>query len=169
MMLRRWFYAWLPWSILVLPVTIFAGWLATARGWDLFGIVLFPPITFFVLGGLTLLLRARPSARAERAVSWLDLAVVGGYHLSLIAWALFGARFGWIIAIAIVLALAAVWVALVQLWRDSARQLRGVVDHYERMAQPSTNPTMPTSTMPNSPSQQGDVIVVHERPRNLAE
>lgn len=163
-MLRRWFYSWLPWSVVILPVAVFLGWLVSARGWDLFGIILFPPLTFLVLGGVTLLVRARPSVREARAVTWLDLAVIGGFHLILIALALVGAQLAWVGGLAILAAITAVWVSIVRLWRDSTRRLRGVVEHYERMAQPQPSPPAPPRG-----GGDDDVIVVHERRQDLAE
>jgi hypothetical protein len=122
MWLRRLFFRWLFPAAVVLPVWLLVGWgVFQAGGWA-FLWVLFIAIPSVAIGQtlLTLLVRARASVRAERAVSWWDVAAFGVWHALIIATGFFNAAwFAPVLVLAIVAALAVFWVSLTQLWRET--------------------------------------------------
>ena len=76
MWLRRAYYGWMIPAAFVLPLWLFVGWIAfNAGAWALLWVLLMA-IPSVLIGQLvlTLLVRARPTARSERAVSWWDVA-----------------------------------------------------------------------------------------------
>ncbi len=127
MWLRRAFYTWLLPAALVLPLWLLIGWgVFQAGGWA-FLWVLFIAIPSVLVGQIvfSLLVRARPSARHQRAVSWWDLAGFGLWHALTIALGFYPeGAFGWLLTAAIVVGLAMVWLLLWQLWAEA----RGTFD-----------------------------------------
>lgn len=86
MWLRRAFYWWLFPATIVLPLWLLIGWgVFQAGGW-VFLWVLFVAIPSVLIGQLllALLVRARPSVRANAAVSWLDVAGFTVWHVLII-------------------------------------------------------------------------------------
>ena len=87
MWVRRAFYGWLIPAAFLLPLWLLVGWgVFNAGGWA-FLWVLFLAIPSVFIGQLvlTLLVRARGTVRAERAVSWWDVLGFTVWHCLTIA------------------------------------------------------------------------------------
>ena len=129
MWLRRVFYRWLFPAAVVLPLWLLIGWgIFNAGGWA-FLWVLFIAIPSVFLGQLvlTLLVRARPSARETGMVSWWDVAGFTLWHGLTIAVGCYPqAWFPLLLTGAIVTALVMFWLMLRQLWNE-AKGARGSI------------------------------------------
>ncbi|WP_052460543.1 hypothetical protein [Microbacterium gorillae] len=118
---RRVFYRWLLPAAFVLPLWLFLGWLIFSRsGLALIPtLVVFMPAVFVAQLALTLIVRTRPSVRAEKAVSWADVGAFTAWHVLTIAVGVWPPLFGLVLALAIVAALGTFWLTLWELWTDS--------------------------------------------------
>lgn len=159
MWLRRAFFGWLIPSAFVLPLWLFAGWIAfDAGGWALVWVLfLAMPSVFFGQLILTLLVRARGTVRAERAVSWWDVVGFTTWHASIVATGFFAsAWFAPVLVLAIASFVALVWLSLWQLWDEGRARARV----YLRAADGTgyIPPTRPAS------AAVPEVVVVQERP-----
>ncbi len=121
MWLRRAFFVWLIPAAFVLPLWLFVGWIVTGSSpWALLWVLVSAPIVLVGQLVLTLLVRARGTVRADRAVSWPDVGVLGAWHVLIIALGLFDARWWWpAFAVTIVVGVAALWSSFAQLWREA--------------------------------------------------
>ncbi|QTV79667.1 MFS transporter permease [Microbacterium sp. NIBRBAC000506063] len=126
MWLRRAFYTWLLPAALVLPLWLLVGWgVFRAGGWA-FLWVLFIALPSVLIGQIVfaLLVRARPSARYQRAVSWWDVAGFGAWHGLTIALGFYPQ--GWfalLLTAAIIVGIGMVWLLLWQLWAEARGSL----------------------------------------------
>jgi hypothetical protein len=122
MWIRRLFFAWLIPAAIVLPLWLFIGWgVFDAGGWA-FLWVLFIAIPSVFVGqlALALLVRARPMARAERAVSWADVAGFGVWHLLTITLGFYGqAWWAPVFVLTVLAGIALFWLEVTQLWREA--------------------------------------------------
>jgi hypothetical protein len=158
MVLRRLFFRWLLPASLVLPAWMLVGWAIFGRnGWGLLWVLLMaiPGVLVSQLV-LTLLTRSRPSVRAERAVSWLDVAGFGVWHvLTILVGCFIDGAFPWLLTGAIVVAVALLWMQLWQLWseaRGAGARLRETITWSTITTQPRTDRT----------AAEPDVIVIEE-------
>lgn len=121
MALRSGFFRWLIPAAFVLPLWLFIGWIISgASPLSLLWVLLSAPIVLVGQLILTLLIRARGTVRAERAVSWTDLGLVGGWHVLIVALGFFGNPWWWpVFAVTIVVGVCALWSAFAQLWREA--------------------------------------------------
>lgn len=122
MWLRRAFYVWLIPSAFVLPLWLIVGWgVFNAGGWA-FLWVLFIAIPSVFIGQLvfTLLVRARGTVRATRAVSWGDVLGFTIWHGLTIALGLFS-QVSWVplLITAIVAGLGMFWFLLWELIKEA--------------------------------------------------
>ena len=126
MWLRRAFYSWLLPAAFVLPLWLFVGWFVFRAGGWAFIWMLFMAVPSVLIGQLVfaLLVRARPSARYQRAVSWWDLTGFGLWHALTIALGFYPeAAFPFLLTAAILVGIAMVWVLLWQLWAEARGNL----------------------------------------------
>lgn len=127
MQIRRAFFSWLFPAALVLPLWLFIGWgVFHAGGWA-FLWVLFVALPSVLVGELVLglLVRARPTVREERALSWRDVIGFTLWHGLIIALGFFPKdAFGWLLTGTIVAFLGLFWSTLFQLWKDVAERGR---------------------------------------------
>ncbi len=143
MLLRRAFYHWLLPAALVLPLWLLVGWgIFNSNAWS-FVWVLFIAVPSVLVGQivLALLVRARPSVRAHRAVSWWDVGGFTVWHVLTIAVGFYSERsFVAVLVLAIIAAIALFWLSLWQLWSDARGSMRRYVTvaEAERSASPST-------------------------------
>lgn len=157
MWLRRAFFRWLLPAAFLLPLWLLIGWGVFQGGWAILW-VLFIAVPSVFVGQLvlTLLTRSRPSVRAERAVSWWDVAGFSLWHGLTIAVGFFiDGAFGWLLAAAVVVGIALVWLQLWQLWneaRGSGARLRETI----------TWSTIPPAGEEAPPTRGPDVIIVRE-------
>lgn len=121
MWIRQAFFRWLLPSAFLLPLWLLIGWAVFQGGWSILWVLLIAmPSVFVGQLLLTLLTRSRPSVRAERALSWWDVAGFGLWHALTIAVGFFiGGAFGWLLAAAIVVGIGLVWLQLWQLWNEA--------------------------------------------------
>lgn len=164
MVLRRLFFRWLLPATIALPAWMLVGWAIFGRnGWGLLWVLLMAiPGVLVTQLVLTLLTRSRPSVRAERAVSWLDVAGFGVWHaLTILVGCFIDGAFPWLLTAAIVAAVALLWLQLWQLWNEARRagaRLR------ETIAWSTLAPLQPADRTAAEP----DVIVIEEsRSRDL--
>ncbi len=120
MWLRRAVFRWLLPAAFLLPLWLVVGWAVFQGGWAILW-VLFIAVPSVLVGqlALTLLTRSRPSVRAERAVSWLDVAGFAAWHALTVAVGCFiDGAFGWLLIAAILVGLGLVWLQVWQLWTE---------------------------------------------------
>ena len=84
---RRAFFYWQFVAAVLLPlwVLIGRGLFGAAVGWQFLLLIVLMPllsIAMFAVGGVT---AARKEVRRNRAVAWLDVAVIGAWHLTIIS------------------------------------------------------------------------------------
>ncbi len=120
--MRRAFYVWMIPAAFLLPLWLLIGWgVFNAGGWAfLWVLVLASPSVFIGQLVLTLLVRARGTVRAERAVSWWDVLGFGVWHLLTISLGFYN-EVWWapVMVLTIAVGLALFWLELVQLWREA--------------------------------------------------
>ncbi len=157
MWLRRAVFRWLLPAAFLLPLWLIVGWAVFQGGWAILW-VLFIAVPSVLVGqlALTLLTRSRPSVRAERAVSWLDVAGFATWHALTVAVGCFvDGAFGWLLIAAILVGLGLVWLQVWQLWTE----LRGSgVGIRETVAWSQVRP----SGQRAATSPQPEVIIVEE-------
>ena len=141
-----------------------AGWAIFGRnGWGLLWVLLMAiPGVLLTQLVLTLLTRSRPSVRAERAVSWLDVAGFGIWHaLTILVGCFIDGAFPWLLSAAIVAAVALLWLQFWQLWNEA----RGAG---ARLRETITWSTLTPSQPDDRTAGEPDVIVIEEsRSRDL--
>ena len=170
MLIRRAFLRWLVAAVVVLPIWLAVGWAVFGGGgWGTLGLIITVPIAFIALGIIALLVWARPTVRAERAVSWTDVGVIGAWHASIIGIGFYGQGSTFFGVAAILLAIAAFWVAIWQLVSDGARRMQATMSEFERLAaQQAGSPTASRRPgrepvrRPPFDDGDGEVIIVRE-------
>ena len=121
MWLRRAFFRWLLPAAFLLPLWLLVGWGVFQGGWAILW-VLFIAIPSVFLGQLllTLLTRSRPSVRADRAVSWWDVAGFTLWHgLTIAVGCFIPGVFPWLLTAAVIVGLALVGLQGWQLWSEA--------------------------------------------------
>ena len=158
MVIRRAVYRWLFPAAFVLPVWLLVGWgISGAGGWAFVWVLLLGiPSVFIGQTVLTLLVRARGTVRAERAVSWTDVAGFAVLHALTISLGFFGTWWwGAAFGLTIVVALVLFWTELWQLWREA--RPAGLV------AFRATSSGTLGGQGATSRTDRGDVVVIQER------
>ena len=158
MWVRRAFFGWLLPAAFVLPLWLLVGWgVFDAGGWA------FVWVLFIAIPGvfvwqllLTLLVRARGTVRAERAVSWWDVLGCGVWHALLVSLGFFVSVW-WApaLVVTILAGIGVFWLSLWQLWRE-ARPSRILLRTAEGVGYIPPAPSRP------APSAH-DVIVITEK------
>lgn len=165
MLIRRGFLWWLIAAAVVLPIWLGIGWIAFGQGgWGTLGLVVTVPIAFITLGAIALLVRIRPTVRAERATSWLDVGVVGALHAAIIGIGFYGDTGAFFGVMAILLAMAAFWSSVWQLVTDGAKRMQATMAEFERLAAQQTG----QAAGPDAASRpfvrlDEEIIVIEER------
>lgn len=122
MWVRRAFFGWLIPAAFVLPLWLLVGWaIFNAGGWAfLWVLFLAIPGVFVWQLLLTLLVRARGTVRAHRAVSWWDVLGFTVWHALVISLGFFAENW-WapVMVVAILVGVALFWLALWQLWSEA--------------------------------------------------
>ena len=121
MWVRQAFFRWLIPAAFLLPLWLVVGWIVFgANPWALLWVLISAPIVFVGQLVLTLLVRARGTVRADRAVSWVDAGVIGAWHVLVVALGVFDGRWWWpLFALTVAVGIAALWTSLAQLWREA--------------------------------------------------
>jgi hypothetical protein len=158
MWLRRAFFGWLIPAAFLLPLWLLIGWAVfNAGGWaSLWVLFLAIPGVFLWQLLLTLLVRARGTVRAHRAVSWWDVAGFTVWHALVISLGFFNENW-WapVMVLAILVGVALFWLALWQLWSE-AKPSHLLMHSAEGMAY------IPPRAAQQEPAEE-DVIIVTER------
>lgn len=169
MLIRRAFLRWLIAAAVVLPIWLGIGWaIFGGGGWGTLGLVIVVPLAFIALAVVALLVYIRPTVRAQRAVSWTDVAVIGAWHAAIVGVGFYGASGAFFGVIAILLAIAAFWSAIWQLIRDGARRMQATMSEFERLAAQQTGQAGPDAAgrapgrRPPFDDDGDDVIIVRE-------
>ena len=158
MWLRRAYFYWLVPAAFVLPVWLLVGWgVFNAGGWAfLWVLFLAIPGMFIWQLVLTLLVRARGTVRAERAVSWWDVLGFTVWHLLVISLGFFNpAWWAPVLVVALLVGVGMFWLELWQLWRE-AKPSRLLLRTTDCIAY------IPPTARPETAEPQ-DVIVITER------
>jgi hypothetical protein len=165
MLIRRAFYRWQFIAAIVLPVWLLIGYaIFGSSGWGVLGLMFATPIAFVTLGVVALIVAARPDVRRDKAVDWADVAVLGTWHLLIIAAGVYGPTGITFAILAMVGAIAAFWYAVWRLLSDGARRVRATMEEYERIASSGAAPGagIPGEAGARRPADGGEVIVIRE-------
>lgn len=165
MLIRRAFYRWQFIAAIVLPVWLLIGYaIFGSSGWGVIGLMFAAPIAFVSLGVVALVIAARRDVRRAKAVDWADVAVLGVWHLLIIAAGVYGPTGITFAILAMVGAIAAFWYAVWRLLSDGARRVRATMEEYERLASSGRAPGAGIPGQARTPRAEdgGEVIVVRE-------
>ena len=159
MLVRRGFFHWLYPAAIVLPVWLVVGAAVFGTsGWSFVGVLLIAAPAVLVAELIAaLLIRARPTVRADRAVSWWDVLWITVWHGLVIAFGCFFTAVNLaILFCAIAAFLVVFWSSLAQLWGEARGSFR-------RMSA-GTGPTdLPgDDDVRERARQHAEVIVVNE-------
>ncbi|QTX04486.1 hypothetical protein [Agromyces archimandritae] len=155
MPLRRLFYRWRLAAVVALPAWLFLGWgFFGQTGWGFLGLLVLVPVVLIALGAVALLIGMRPTARETRAASWPDVAVLAAWHASLVGLGFFGETATLFGVLALLLGIAAFWLALWQLMRDGSRRMQAFAEAQRRAA------GTPPGRLP--PEDGGEYLVIRE-------
>ncbi|WP_309064430.1 MFS transporter permease [Microbacterium sp.] len=159
MLLRRALFRWLLPAAVVLPLWMIVGWAFFGQsGAGLLWVLLMAVPSLFV-GQLvlTLLTRSRPSVRAERALSWWDVAGFAAWHgLTIAVGCFIDGAFGWLLTLAILVGLGLFWLQLWQLWSEA----KGTG---ARIRETITWESVRASGEPRQDRARPDVVVIEEK------
>lgn len=155
MLLRRAFFYWQFIAALVLPLWLFVGWgLSSGSGWSFVGLLVLAPMLFVFMLVVSVVVYMRSSVRRSNAVSWWDVAVIGAWHASIVAFGFFSEANEAVAVLGVLLGLASFWVAMWQLVTETRAKAREALREFEQM---STRPSTP-----RQPVVDGGVYVVTE-------
>ncbi|MGR2751485.1 hypothetical protein [Agromyces arachidis] len=162
MLIRRAFYRWQFIAAVALPVWLLIGYaIFGSSGWGVIGLMFAAPIAFVSLGVVALIVAARPDVRRAKAVDWADVAVLGAWHLLIVAAGLYGPTGITFAILAMIGAIAAFWYAVWRLLSDGARRVRATMEEYERIAASGGAPGA-GETGTRRTTDAGEVIVIRE-------
>jgi hypothetical protein len=158
MWLRRGVFAWLIPAAFVLPLWLFVGWIiAGANGWAFLWMLFGVPGVFLWQLLLTLLVRARGTVRAHRAVSWWDVLGFTVWHVLIVSLGFFDQAWWFPVMItAVLVGIGLFWLELWQLWSE-AKPSRLVLHTVDGVAY------IPPAQESPASSASPDVIIVSEK------
>ncbi len=163
--MRRVFYGWLIPAAFLLPAWLLVGWAVfRAGGWAfLWVLFLAIPVVFIGQLVLTMLVRARGTVRAERAVSWWDVLGFSVWHLLIISLGFFDQAW-WASAmiVTIFVGVGLLWLTLWQLWRE-AKPGRMVMYTAEGVAYLPPQPAEEAQSARAEAVSDPDVFVITEK------
>jgi hypothetical protein len=164
MPIRRAFYRWQFVAAVVLPVWLLIGYaIFGSSGWGVIGLMFAAPVAFITLGVVALIVAARPDVRMAKAVDWADAAVLGTWHLLIIAAGFYGPTGVTFAVLSMLGAIAAFWYAVWRLLGEGARRVRATMAEYERIvAAGSAGGDDPGGARGPRAADAGEVIVIHE-------
>jgi len=148
----------------VLPVWLLVGWAVfNAGGWAfLWVLFLAIPGVFLWQLLLTLLVRARGTVRAHRAVSWWDVLGFTVWHLLVISLGFFNqAWWAPVMVVTVLVGIGLFWLELWQLWSE-AKPSRMVMHTVDGVAY------IPPIDERSEPDAAQEVIIVSEKQRPTA-
>jgi hypothetical protein len=159
MIVRRAFFYWQFIAAILLPAWILTGWAIWGAGASqLLSLIIFVPAMAISMLAVAAMTYVRKSVRESEAVSWLDVAILTGWHAAIIAAGFFTPATSLLGALAGLIAVAAFWAAIWQLVRDTRRRVRKVFDSFGSFGQPATAP----AAAQGAPIQAGEYIVIDQ-------
>jgi len=178
--IRRTFFRWQFPAVLVLPLWLLIGSsIFGTGGWAVLGIFFGAVLLGLGLLVVSLLLFARREVREERALSWIDVGVLGLWHALIIALGLASDATGWLSVVVILVGVGAFWYAVWALYSAARKRVRAMLDLIEQtaagaaptspLASPPTKPRTEPGTSTGSPfgrSSDPEVIVIKEQPHD---
>ena len=152
MVVRRVVYRLIFPLAVVLPVWVLIGRgiIADGVGWQFVAYLFIAPVLFIALIATGGLLVARSEVRAERAVSWPDVAVLSALWLALIGVGLFA--YPWLAVCVVLLVLGLFWLAIWELIASTRRVFTEFNERVQAQARGSRQA---------APIDMGEVIVVN--------
>ncbi|WP_291052207.1 MFS transporter [Herbiconiux sp.] len=162
MFIRRAFFYWQFPAAVILPAWILVGWgVFAATGWQIIGLIV--GVMMLTVGMLATagLIFARKDVRAERAVSWLDVALLTVLHGLIIAVGFFTPATALLGTLAVVAVIALFWSGIIQLVVETRRRVRTVLAGFEEQASRIQTPVQ--SARP--PRADGEYIVIQASDR----
>ncbi|MCW4459335.1 MFS transporter [Microbacterium sp. MPKO10] len=164
MFLRRAVYYWQLAAVLLLPLWLFVGWgIWGGSAWTFLGVVVAAPILFVALLIVTLVIYGRAEVRDSNAVSWIDVATIAAWHVSIIAFGFFGATASMFAVLTVVFGLTAFWVALWELVRSVTRRAKETMREFEKMAGGTAHgPVSPPREERRRTDTADEIFVVYE-------
>ncbi len=158
MIIRRVFRIWMVIAAVVLPIWPLVGWgIFGGGGWQFLGLLIAMPILFVTMMIVAGLIRARPTVRREKAVSWLDVGILTVWHVAVIGFGLFGPSSNAFAVLGVIAGLAAFWLVLWEFFTDARNRARETLSEFEQMA---ARPTVRSSPRPVRDGEE--VIVIRE-------
>lgn len=159
MWLRRGFYFVQFGAIPILPLWLLIGRgiVIDGTGWEFVLLLFVCPVlavVMLILAGLTL---ARKSVRSTRAVSWLDVGLLGAWYLAIIAAGLVAHPV--MAVLVVILAVAVFWSALWQLYTETRRRVRSAFASLTAVSAGEYNASRQTADAP------GESTVIRIEPR----
>ena len=168
MFVRRIFYHWQFIAVLVLPAWLLVGAsLFRSSGWAVLGSFFGGILLGFGLLVVALITYARSEVRAERAVSWADVAVLTLWHAVIISLGFTEGSTG-LPVLVVIAGLAVFWFGVWELYDSTRRRLRSLLVVIDETARTGTahlpgadgHPPVPGFNATPDPS----IIVVREKP-----
>jgi uncharacterized membrane protein YphA (DoxX/SURF4 family) len=152
--IRRAFFYWQFPAAVILPAWILIGWsVFSASGWEILGLIVGVMMLTVAMLATAGLVFARKDVRAERAVSWIDVAFLTVLHGLVIAVGFFTPVTSMLGVLAVIATIALFWSGIVQLVMETRRRVRTAFASYEAQARRVQNRT-------TSPRIDGEYIVI---------
>jgi hypothetical protein len=136
--IRRAFYFALFPAAAVLPAWLLVGWaIFGGGGWALLGVLLGSLALFIAMVATSGLIIARTTVRAERAVSWPDVALQLLNYLAIAALGFFPPVGSALVVLVILLSIGTFWTVAWELFTDARRRMRQAFAGFENNGQPN--------------------------------
>ena len=159
MAVRQAFYRWLVPAAFVLPLWLLVGYMVfQANVWAILWLLFLAMPTVFV-GQLifTLMVRSRPSVRRNRAVSTLDIAAFGTWHVLTILVGLYSEWFPLFLTLAIIAGIGVFVSSMWQLWQEATGS------RYETPVEGIFPRTRTSAGSPTPPPAGDNIFIVTEK------
>ncbi|MFB2554995.1 MFS transporter [Herbiconiux liangxiaofengii] len=157
MIIRRAFFYWQFPASVILPAWVLVGWgLFSATGWQILGVIvgiMMLTVGMLAVAGVT---SARKEVRAEKAVSWLDVALLAVLHALVIAVGFYSDFTALFSTLAVVALIALFWAGIVQLVIETRKRVRATLASFEAQAARAAS----IAGQPRSPRADGEYIVI---------
>ena len=159
MIVRRAFFYWQFIAAILLPAWVLTGWAIWGAGASqLLSLIIFVPAMAISMLAVAAITYVRKSVRESAAVSWLDVAILTGWHAAIIAVGFFTPATSLLRVLAALIAVGAFWAAIWQLVGDTRRRVKKVFDSFSSFGQPAAGP----SAVRGAPIQAGEYIVIDQ-------
>ncbi|WP_291043942.1 hypothetical protein [Herbiconiux sp.] len=158
MLIRRAFFYWQFPAAVILPAWILVGWgVFAATGWQILGLIV--GVMMLTVGMLATagLIFARKDVRAEKCVSWLDVALLTVLHGLVISVGFFTPATAVLGSLSVVALIALFWSGIVQLVVETRKRVRSALAGFEAQAHAQSSRLQ---APPRSTRIDGEYIVI---------